>query len=67
MRASGEAVRGDRSAGGPEGQRPPGRDLYRQLARERARSAGLENGITALEHRISVLSAELKHLRARTA
>jgi BMFP domain-containing protein YqiC len=33
------------------------------LARERARNAGLEHGIAALEHRVRMLSAELKNLR----
>ncbi|MCW3004507.1 MAG: hypothetical protein JWQ20_3805 [Conexibacter sp.] len=60
MGAGSEAGRGE--APRERGAERP-RELHRQLARERARNAGLEHGIAALEHRVRMLSAELKNLR----
>ena len=68
MRGLTEVVRGELSARQHGGERPaPQRELHRQLARERARNAGLEYGITALENRVRTLSAEVRQLRAQTA
>jgi hypothetical protein len=68
MRGLTEVVRGELSTRQRDGERPtPNRELHRQLARERARNAGLEYGITALEDRIRALSAEVRQLRAETA
>jgi hypothetical protein len=68
MRGLTEVVRGELSTRQRGDERPtPTRELHRQLARERARNAGLEYGITALEDRIRALSAEVRQLRAETA
>jgi hypothetical protein len=49
------------------GSAPPSRDLHRQLARERARNAGLERGLSTLHQRVKDLHAENAQLRAALA
>ena len=68
MRGLTEVVRGELSERERGGERPRlNRELHRQLARERARNAGLEYGITALESRVRALSDEVRQLRAEPA
>jgi len=43
------------------------RELEARLARERGRSSGLENGLSALSERVTVLREENTRLRERLA
>jgi hypothetical protein len=67
MRGLTNVVRDELSARdrGPDDRATGVFELRRQLARERARNAGLEHGISALDARVRGLSAELAELRAQ--
>ena len=60
-----ELVRGDLAGRRHSGERHSLPFLRRQLARERARNAGLEIGISALNRRVADLAAENAQLRAQ--
>jgi uncharacterized protein YigA (DUF484 family) len=59
-----EIVRGELSGRRRGGERHSVSFVQRQLARERARNAGLESGISALHRRVIDLCAENAQLRA---
>jgi uncharacterized protein YigA (DUF484 family) len=59
-----ELVRGEMSGRRQSGERHSLPFVHRQLARERARNAGLESGISALHRRVTELCAENAQLRA---
>ena len=60
-----ELVRGELSGKRQSSDRHSLPFLHRQLARERARNAGLETGISALNRRVSDLVDENNRLRAQ--